>query len=334
MLPKAELHCHIEGAAPPALALRQADKYGVDISARVRDGRFVWNGFVDFLACYDLVASLFRSPEDYARLAEDYLSSLARDGAIYAEFFTSPDHALKAGLSPAGYTEGLAEGIRRANAKTGIEARMIVTGVRHFGVESVVAAARFAATCREPLVTGFGMAGDESAGDMEDFVRAFGNAREAGLGITVHAGEIEGWASVEAALDHIRPSRIGHGVRAIESPALVERLAAEGTVLEVCPGSNISVGVFADYAAHPLRRLRDAGCRVTVSSDDPPYFDTTLAREYETAKREFGFDDQQLLALTRTAIAAAFVDRKTRATLMEKVEAAASRLAQGERRNA
>lgn len=331
MLPKAELHCHIEGAAPPALALKQANKYGVDISSRVRDGRFVWVDFPDFLSCYDLVASLFRNEEDYARLAEDYLSSLARDGAIYAEFFTSPDHAAKAGISPQAYTAGLAEGMRRANAKTGIEARMIVTGVRHFGVESVVAAARFAASCREPLVTGFGMAGNESVGEVEDFVRAFGIAREAGLGITVHAGEIEGWQSVEAALDHIRPSRIGHGVRAIENPALVARIAAEGVVLEVCPGSNVSVGVFADYASHPLRRLHDAGCKVTVSSDDPPYFDTTLAREYETARREFGFDEARLLGLTRTAIEAAFVDRKTRATLMEKVDAAA-RLAQGDRR--
>lgn len=332
MLPKAELHCHIEGAAPPALALKQADKYGVDISGRVRDGHYVWSDFADFLSCYDLVASLFRNADDYAHLAEDYLTSLARGGAIYAEFFTSPDHARKAGLSPAAYTEGLAEGIARANAKTGIEARMIVTGVRHFGVESVVAAARFAATCRNPMVTGFGMAGDERSGDMEDFARAFGIAREAGLGITVHAGEIEGWKSVEAALDHIRPSRIGHGVRAIENPALVERIAREGVVLEVCPASNIAVGVFADYASHPLRRLKDAGCKVTVSSDDPPYFNSSLALEYAIARDRFGFDEAALLGLTQTAIEAAFVDRKTRAALLAKVEAARPRSAHGEHR--
>ncbi len=332
MLPKAELHCHIEGAAPPALALNQARKYGVDISARVQDGHYVWSGFPDFLACYDLVAALFRTEEDYARLAEDYLTSLARDGAIYAEFFTSPDHARKAGLSPTAYTDGLAEGIHRANAKTGIEARMIVTGVRHFGVESVVAAARFAATCKNPLVTGFGMAGDESSGEMEDFVRGFGIAREAGLGITVHAGEIEGWQSVEAALDHVRPTRIGHGVRAVENPKLVERIAREGVVLEVCPGSNISVGVFADYAAHPLRRLSDAGCKVTVSSDDPPFFHSSLAHEYDIARDSFGFDEAGLLGLTRTAIEAAFVDRKTRAALLAKVDAAKPRSIQGERR--
>ncbi|MGO4842263.1 adenosine deaminase, partial [Rhizobiaceae sp. 2RAB30] len=108
---------------------------------------------------------------------EYYLSSLARDGAIYSEVFTSPDHAIKAGLSPAAYTNALGEGMERAKAKTGIEGRMIVTGVRHVGVESIEAAARFAAKCGHPLVTGFGVAGDERIGDMEDYVRAFELAR-------------------------------------------------------------------------------------------------------------------------------------------------------------
>ena len=136
----------------------------------------------------------------------------------------------------------------RAKAKTGIEGRMIVTGVRHFGVESVEAAARFAARCGHPLVTGFGMAGEERFGDLEDYVRAFEIAREAGLGITVHAGELAGWESVAAALDHIRPSRIGHGVRAIENPDLVKRIADEGVVLEVLPG--------LQHRAESVRRLR------------------------------------------------------------------------------
>jgi adenosine deaminase len=166
MVLKAELHCHIEGAASPDLVSSQARKYGVDVSHFVRDGAFVWHDFTSFLDAYDGAAGLFRDEGDYARLAEHYLSSLARQGAIYSEFFTSPDHAERAGLSPAAYTAGLAEGIRRAKAKTGIEGRMIVTGVRHFGVESVEAAARFAARCGEPLVTGFGMGGDERFGGM------------------------------------------------------------------------------------------------------------------------------------------------------------------------
>lgn len=317
---KAELHCHIEGAAAPELVIRQAQKYGKDVSPFIQDGSFVWNDFTSFLAAYDFAADLFRTEEDYAKLSEHYLTSLARDGAIYSEVFTSPDHAAKAGLSPMAYTNALGEGMARAKAKTGIEGRMIVTGVRHVGVESIEAAARFAAKCNHPLVTGFGVAGDERMGEFEDYVRAFEIAREAGLGITIHAGELMGWESVAQALDHIKPSRIGHGVRAIENPDLVKRIADEGVVLEICPGSNIALKVFESFADHPFSKLRDAGCKVTLNSDDPPYFWTTLKREYDIATEHFGMDDKALLATTRTAIEAAFVDKKTKAALLARLD--------------
>lgn len=317
---KAELHCHIEGAAAPELVIRQAQKYGKDVSPFIQDGSFVWNDFTSFLAAYDFAADLFRTEEDYARLSEHYLTSLARDGAIYSEVFTSPDHAIKAGLSPKAYTDALGEGMERAKAKTGIEGRMIVTGVRHVGIESIEAAARFAARCNHPLVTGFGVAGDERMGDFEDYVRAFEIAREAGLGITIHAGELLGWESVAAALDHIRPTRIGHGVRAIENPDLVKRIADEGVVLEICPGSNIALKVFDSFASHPFARLKAAGCKVTLNSDDPPYFWTNLKREYDLAAEHFGMDEKALMATTRTAIEAAFVDRKTKSALLARLD--------------
>lgn len=322
MIPKAELHCHIEGAAAPDLVLSQARKYGKDMSDVIRDGSFVWHDFTSFLAAYDAAADLFRTEEDYALLAETYLVSIAQDGAIYSEVFTSPDHARRAGLTPEAYTNGIGEGMRRAKDKTGIEGRMIVTGVRHFGVDSVIDAARFAVSCGHPLVTGFGMAGEERHGNLADYTRAFDIAREAGLGITVHAGELAGWESVAAALDHVRPSRIGHGVRAIENPDLVTRIADEGVVLEVCPVSNIELKVFPSLDAHPFPKLRDAGCKVTLNSDDPPYFWTTLAREYEEAERHFRMTPQDLRAITRTAIEAAYVDEATRAALLARVDAA------------
>lgn len=323
MVLKAELHCHIEGAAAPDLVLRQAQKYGKDVSPFIKDGAFVWHDFTSFLSAYDAASDLFRTEEDYARLSEHYLTSLARDGCIYSEFFTSPDHALKAGLSPAAYTNALGEGMQRAKAKTGIESRMIVTGVRHIGVESIEASARFAAKCGHPLVTGFGVAGDERLGNFEDYVRAFEIAREAGLGITIHAGELCGWESVKGALDHIRPSRIGHGVRAIENPDLVKRIADEGVVLECCPGSNIALGVFDSFENHPFLKFRDAGCKVTLNSDDPPYFWTSLKREYDIAREHFRMDDKAATAVTRTAIEAAFVDRKTKASLLARLNGSA-----------
>jgi adenosine deaminase len=157
-------------------------------------------------------------------------------------------------------------------------------------------------------------------GDLEDYVRAFVIAREAGLGITVHAGELMGWESVAAALDHIRPSRIGHGVRAIENPDLVRRIADQGVVLECCPGSNIALKVFDSFADHPFPALRAAGCKVTLNSDDPPYFWTSLKREYDIAAEHFSMNDKALAAVTRTAIEAAFVDKKTRTALLTRLD--------------
>lgn len=319
MIPKAELHCHIEGAAAPELVLQQAEKYGADVSDFIRNGAYHWHDFTSFLKAYDGAAGLFRTPEDYALLAETYLCDLAGQGAIYAEFFTSPDHAGRVGLSAWSYTEGLGEGVRRAGERTGIQARMIVTGVRHVGVDAVEKAARFAAECAHPLVTGFGMAGDERIGHPRDFIRAFDIAREAGLGITVHAGEFGGPDSVEAALDALRPSRIGHGVRAIAKPALVERLSAEGIVLEICPISNVVLGAFPDLAGHPFPVLHAAGCKVTLNSDDPPHFHTSLGYEYEVASRHFGLAEEALAGITRTALEGAFVDEPTRLALLAQI---------------
>ncbi len=320
MLPKAELHCHIEGAASPALVRAQARKYGVDVSGILDGERFLWDDFTTFLRAYDVAAALFRSLEDYARLAESHLDTLAADGAIYSEIFVSPDHAASAGLAPEAYVAGLAEGIERARGRTAIECRMIVVGVRHLGPEAVASAARFAASRPHPLVTGFGMAGEERFGAAGDYVRAFETARDAGLGITVHAGELAGAESVRSAIEHIRPSRIGHGVRAIEDAELVRRIADEGIVLEVCPGSNVALGLYADFASHPLPRLIGAGVRATVNSDDPPYFATSLGREYAEARDAMGLGMEALRALTRTALEAAFVDEGTRARLLALVD--------------
>jgi adenosine deaminase len=319
MVVKAEIHCHIEGAASPALVERQAKKYDADVSGVIRDGSYVWSDFTTFLHAYDVASMLFRDEDDYALLAETYLTEIAGYGAIYSEFFISTDHAITAGLTPEAYISGLAEGMRRAGKKTGIESRMIATGLRHKGPEAVEEAARYITANPHPLVTAFGMAGDERMHHPRDFVRAFDMAREAGLGITVHAGELVGAESVRDALDHLRPTRIGHGVRAIEDGDLVKRLADEDIVLEVCPGSNIALSVFPSFDDHPFPKLRDAGCKVTLSSDDPPFFHTSLQREYDIAEKHFGMDAAALTETTRTAIEAAYVDEETRATLLSRL---------------
>lgn len=318
-MPKAELHCHIEGATPPALAAAQAKRYGIDTSAFIKDGAYSWQDFTSFVQSYDATANLFRTEEDYALLAETYLTEIAEAGAIYSELIASPDQGDAVGIGADAYMRGLAEGAERARAKTGIETRLLVVGIRHFGPERVVKAAEYAARRPHPLITGFNLAGEERMHRVADFTRAFDIAREAGLGITIHAGELSGAFSVRDALDHVRPSRISHGVRAIEDADLVKRLADEGTVLEVCPGSNVALGVFKDFQSHPLRALHDAGVRVTLNSDDPPFFHTSLAREYEVAATVMGFSDAEILGMTRTAIEAAFVDEPTRQRLLAKL---------------
>ena len=326
MVPKAELHCHIEGAVSPALAQKQAALYGADLSSVISDGSYRWTNFTEFLTVYDTVASLFRTQEDYALLAHDYLTSLAADGCLYSEVFISTDHAEQTGLAPQAYIDGLAEGIARARDETGIEGRLIATGLRHGGPEAVERAARFIADNPHPMVTGFGMAGDERMHHPKDFARAFDIARDAGLAITVHAGELDGADSVRNALDHLRPSRIGHGVRAIEDPDLVKRLADEAIILEVCPASNIALGIFADYSAHPFNALRATGCQVTLNSDDPPHFHSSLAHEYEIARVQFGLTDDDLANVTRTAIEAAFCDAETRNKLLDRLDEASRKL--------
>lgn len=318
-LKKAELHCHIEGAAPPALALAQAEKYGVDVSGLIEDGSYVWTDFSEFIVCYDRVASLFRTEEDYAALAETYLTELSAAGTIYSEIIVSPDHGNTIGIGADAYLRGLAAGIEAAKAATGIEGRMIITIIRHLGAEPAERTALYAARRDHPLVTGFNLAGEERMYRVADFARAYDIARDAGLGLTIHAGEMAGADSVRDALDIVRPSRISHGVRAIEDADLVRRIAAEGVVLETCPGSNIALGVFPGFHAHPLRALRDAGCRVTLNADDPPFFHTSLAQEYDIASEVMGFGDAEIDAMTRTAIEAAFVDEDTRAALLSRL---------------
>lgn len=199
---------------------------------------------------------------------------------------------------------------------------MVVVGVRHLGPEAVEAAARFAAGPNRTFVTGFNLAGDERIGAARDFARAFDIARDAGLGLTAHAGELCGPQSVRDAIDCLKPSRIGHGVRAIEDPDLVRRIAQKGIVLEVCPGSNLALGVYADIAAHPLKRLVDAGVKATLGSDDPPFFHTDLPREYHLAA-ENGLAQAERIALTRNALEAAFVEEDVRRKLLDRFQIAA-----------
>jgi adenosine deaminase len=319
-VPKAELHVHLEGTAPPELVGRIAARNRVALPERLLgdDGRFRYRDFLDFLRTYDLAASVIRTREDYRDITYEYLCECARGGAIYVELTASPDHAAAVGLSDEDHLGGIAQGIDDARRDTGIDARILITAVREFGAERAARVAAYAAERLHPYVVGFSMAGDEAGFPAGDFAEAFAIAAGADLGCTIHAGEWQGPASVRAALE-LPITRIAHGVRAVEDPELISELAARGTVLDTCPTSNVVLGVYPSYEEHPLPRLRDAGVKVTLGSDDPPYFGATIAGEYEVCEERMGFSEDDLRDITRTAIEAAFCDEGLRAALRSRV---------------
>ncbi len=319
-VPQAELHVHLEGTAPPELVSRIAARNGVELPERLLggDGRFRYGDFLDFLATYDLAASVIRTGHDYRDITYEYLCQCARGGAIYVELTASPDHAALVGLSEEEHLSGIARGIDDARRDTGIEGRILISAVRNFGVEQAVRVARHAADRPHPYVVGFSMAGDEAGFPAGDFAEPFEIASGAGLGCTIHAGEWAGADSVRAALE-LPITRIAHGVRAIEDADVIYELEARGTVLECCPTSNVVLGVFPSYEEHPLPQLRAAGVRVTLGSDDPPYFGATIEGEYEVCFERFGFGEDDLREITLTAIDAAFCDDELKAVLRSRL---------------
>jgi adenosine deaminase len=307
-VPKAELHCHIEGAIPPDLAHQIANRNGIVLAKDLfdRHGSYAWHDFASFLTAYDGVSACLRHPVDYRDVMYRYLSDCAEEGAVYVEVFSSPDHAEAAGIGYEGHLAGLAAGIDDACRDFGIVGRVIVTCVRHFGPDQAMRVVRRILAEPHPYVVGFGMGGDETQFRLEEFVPAFFLAADSGLSCTVHAGEIVGPGSVRDAIRLLPISRIGHGIRASEDPVLIKDIVRRGITLEVCPGSNLALGLYPDYRSHPLPRLLDAGVRVTLNSDDPPFFQTSIGREYASAAERFGLDANTLAAITDVALAAAF----------------------------
>ena len=321
MLPKIELHLHLEGAAPPAFIKGLAREKKIDIGGIFdADGGYAIKDFWHFLKVYEAATSVLTTPEDYARLVRAVLEQSRASGVVYSETFVSPDFCGGRDLGAwREYLHAMQEASASAESE-GITLRGIVTCIRHFGPDKARQTARCAAETAGDWIVGFGIAGDEKMGKPKDFAYAFDMAREARLQLTAHAGEWAGPDSVRDALTAFRPARIGHGVRAIEDLKLVDELAETGVVLEVCPGSNVALGLY-EWRKHPIAELDRRGVKVTISTDDPPFFHTTMAREYDLLHAAFDWDEGQFARLNRTALDAAFCDADTRTRIAKRLEA-------------
>ena len=322
MLPKVELHLHLEGAAPPAFIRGLARRKSMDLSGIfAEDGGYAHSGFAHFLKVYEAATGVLTGPEDYHRLLLAVAEESAASGVVYSETFVSPDFCGGRDLHAwRDHVSALAEAADEAERKMGVTFRAIVTPIRHFGPDKARQAALCAAETAGRFVVGFGLAGDETVGKPRDFAWSFDMAREAGLRLTCHAGEWGGPESIRDALRDLRVERIGHGVRAIEDLALVDDLAERGTVLELCPGSNIALGLYPGWRRHPIGELFHRGVKVTVSTDDPPFFRTTMAREYDRLAEAFDWDEGVFRQIARTSLDAAFCDPDTRARIAQLLE--------------
>ncbi len=320
-LPKVELHLHLEGGAPPEFIRELAEEKGMSLYGVFDDeGNYKWHDFTSFLDTYHHACSVLTGPEEFRRLTEAVLARSASHGVIYTELFISPD--ICGGGDQAkwqDYLDAICEGCANAGQTHGIEARLTGTAIRNLGPEAAVNAARLIAVSANHWLTGFGMGGDERSGDIADFAPAFAIAEDGGMGLTCHAGELVGAASVEQTINALNVQRIGHGVRSIENPDLVKRLADENIILEVNPGSNVSLSVVPCWKDHPIQALREAGVMVTVSTDDPPFFHTDMTREYDMLAQTFGWTEEDFVEVNEVAIQAAFCDDETKARLTERL---------------
>ena len=324
-LPKVELHTHLEGCAPPAFIRGLAREKKIDISGIfTHDGSYAFRDFDHFLKIYEAACTTLQTPEDFRRLTLAVLEETAAHGVVYMETFVSPDFCGGGDLAAwKDYLAAIEDAAAEAEAKLGITLRGIVTGIRHFGPEACKPAARCAAETKGNFITGYGMAGGEMVGRPKDYAYSFDLAREAGLNLTCHAGEWGGAEMVRETIRDLRVSRIGHGIGAATDRALIDEILEKNIVLEVCPGSNVVLKAVSGWPAHPIAKLRDAGVKVTVSTDDPPFFHTTMSAEYEMLHRTFGWAEDDFAALNRTALDAAYCDAETRARIAKTLETSA-----------
>ncbi|MDI9818691.1 MULTISPECIES: adenosine deaminase [unclassified Legionella] len=321
---KAELHTHLEGTIMPDLAIKLAkrNKLALPETLIAKDGEsYTYTDFLDFLKAYDSVAAVIKQPDDYYDITFEYLKARAKEDAIYVEMMYSPDHAeMSSDIPSAEHLQAIQQAIMDAEEKYNIIGRIIVTAVRHFGVEAAVKVATQALKEKVSCIVGFGLGGDEINFPPGLFVEAYQIAADGGLGCTVHAGEFSPASGMLEAMHHLPIQRIGHGVQAFNSPETIAQLKDRNIALEVCPSSNVALGLFKDLLHHPLPQLVAADITISLGSDDPPFFRTSLAKEYQRVQESYQYTNDQMKQFTAMAIESSFANEETKIKLKKHLE--------------
>ena len=320
-LPKVELHVHLEGAMRPAVLLELARRNGIDLPARDEAGLKRWFRFTDFehfVQVYLACSRALRGPEDFKLLTLDFLAEQAYQNVVYTEaHFTISTH-LANGANGVEVLAAMAEAIAEGERRYGVVLRLIPDIVRNVGLEPANRTLEWALAGRERgVVVALGLSGSEALYPAEPYHEHFAVAAREGLHRVAHAGEHAGPESVRSVLAVCGAERIGHGVRSIDDPALVEELRTSQIPLEVCPTSNVCLGVAPDYASHPFDRLYRAGVALSVNSDDPAFFNTNLTREYLRLHQTFGYSPAELAGLSLAALRQSFLPEERRAAMAE-----------------
>lgn len=315
-LPKGHLHLHLEGAMRPSTLAELADAAGIEVPP-IRG----YANFGAFAGMYDAACGVLKHEATMRRLAHEVVEDAARDGVVWVEpAFYSARYAHAFGSDEAA-VELVLDELAVAGAELGVGTGLIVAADRTAPPSQAVHLAEVAAQFAGRGVTGFGLANDEAGWPPEPFADAFSDARDAGLLSVPHGGELAGPASIIGCLDALRADRVMHGVRAIEDPTLVARLADQGTCLDVCPTSNVLLGVVPSMAEHPLPRLLEAGVRCSINADDPLLFGPGILEEYELCRCELGLDDATLAHVARCSLEASAAPAEVRDAGLAAIDA-------------
>jgi aminodeoxyfutalosine deaminase len=324
-LPKAELHLHLEGSIEPATLLELRQRHAMDGASLTEvEQLYNYKDFAGFLSAFKDVTGHLRTAEDYELITYRLMEQLKAQSVLHAEVIVSVGVCLWRKQDFAAIFEGLERGRQRGDKDFGISVLWIFDAIRQFGAEKAQSVLDLAIRFRDRNVAAFGIGGDERAGPPEWFTEVYARATEGGLHLTAHAGESAGPESIWGALN-LKAERIGHGLTAEQDAELIEELAERQVPIEICVTSNLRTGCCAELGQHPVRRYFDQGLMLTLNSDDPAMFRTSLVEEYALVQEAFAFTDEHLRELARNSFEASFLPPEKKIEFLNLFDAAATR---------